>query len=172
MVVPSAHADVFGVGITAIVGSMLVPLSCAMSCCNVPGEGLAGISGVVSGKAAPLVGGPLGIELHTVVEGLPSGGIGATFPVVVMTIGVGMVPNGAVGVIAAGDIVAADAGIVAAVPGMDVETVFGTADDVGTGTGTMEGNGRGGIAGGCGAGIVEPGKSDMNDVAGWADSVR
>jgi hypothetical protein len=32
MVVLSAHADVFGVGITAIVGSMLVPPSCAMSC--------------------------------------------------------------------------------------------------------------------------------------------
>jgi hypothetical protein len=27
----SAHADVFGVGITAIVGSMLVPPSCVMS---------------------------------------------------------------------------------------------------------------------------------------------
>jgi hypothetical protein len=35
----------------------------------------------------------------------------------------------------------------------------------------MEGDGRGGITGGCGAGIVEPGKSDMNDEAGCADSV-
>jgi hypothetical protein len=32
IVVLSAHADVFGVGITAIVGSMLVPPSCAMFC--------------------------------------------------------------------------------------------------------------------------------------------
>jgi hypothetical protein len=32
MVVLSAHADVFGVGITAIVGSMLVPPTCVMSC--------------------------------------------------------------------------------------------------------------------------------------------
>jgi hypothetical protein len=32
IVVLSAHADVFGVGMTAIVGSMLVPPSCAMSC--------------------------------------------------------------------------------------------------------------------------------------------
>jgi hypothetical protein len=126
----------------------------------------------VSGKAAPLVGGPPGIALHTVVEGLPSGSVGATFPVVVMTIGVGMVPNGAAGVIAAGDIVAVDAVIVAAVPGMDVATVLGTVDDVGTGIGTMEGDDRGGIAGGCGAGIVEPGKSDMNDEAGCADSAR
>lgn len=31
IVVPSAHADVFGVGIIATVGSMLVPPSCAMS---------------------------------------------------------------------------------------------------------------------------------------------
>jgi hypothetical protein len=32
IVVLSAHAGVFGVGITAVVGSMLVPPSCAMSC--------------------------------------------------------------------------------------------------------------------------------------------
>ena len=32
IVMLSAHADVFGVGITAPVGSMLVPPSCAMSC--------------------------------------------------------------------------------------------------------------------------------------------
>jgi hypothetical protein len=32
IVVLSAHAEVFGVGITGIVGSMLVPPSCAMSC--------------------------------------------------------------------------------------------------------------------------------------------
>jgi len=116
-----------------------------------------------------LVGGPPGIELHTVVEGLPSGDVGATFPVVVLTIGVGMVPNGAAGIIAIGGIV--DDVIVAAVAGMDVETVLGTVDDVGTGIGAMEGDGRGGVAGGCGAGIVEPGKSDMNDEAGCTDSV-
>ena len=32
IVVPSAHADVFGVGITATAGSILVPPSCATSC--------------------------------------------------------------------------------------------------------------------------------------------
>jgi hypothetical protein len=118
-----------------------------------------------------LVGGPPGVELHTVVEGLPIGSVGETFPAVVMTIGVGMIPNGVAGVIEIGDIVVIEDVIVAAVPGMDVETVFGTADDVGTGIGAMEGDGRGGTAGGCGAGIVEPGKSDKNDVAGCADSV-
>jgi hypothetical protein len=32
IVVLSAHADVFGVGITAVAGSMLVTPSCVMSC--------------------------------------------------------------------------------------------------------------------------------------------
>jgi hypothetical protein len=130
------------------------------------------MSGVESGKAAPLVGGPPGTELHTVVEGLPSGVVGETFPVVVMTIGVVMVPNDAAGVIAVGDNVLVDDVIVAVAPGMDVETVLCTVDDVGTGIGVMEGDGRAGIVGGCGAGMVVPGKSDMNDVAGFADSVR
>jgi hypothetical protein len=75
------------------------------------------------------------------------------FPVVVVTIGVGMVPNDAAGVI------------------MDVETGLSTVDDGGTGTAVMDGDGRGGTAGGCGAGMVVPGKSDMNDVAGCVDSV-
>jgi hypothetical protein len=137
----------------------------------VPSGGFAGICGVESGKAAPLLGGPPGIELHTVVEGLPSGLAGETFPVVVMAIGVEIVPNGDAGVIAVGDIVAADDVIVAVVPGMDVETVLGTVDDAGTGIAVMEGDGRGGTAGGGGAGTVEPGKSVMNEVAGCADSV-
>jgi hypothetical protein len=119
----------------------------------VPGGWLLGTSGVESGNAAPLVGGPPGMELHTVVEGLPSGGVGEMFPVVVTTIGVGMVPNDAAGLI------------------MDVATGLSTVDDGGTGTGLMEGDGRAGIGGGCGAGMVEPGKSDMNDVAGCAENV-
>jgi hypothetical protein len=32
IVMLSAHADVFGVGITAIAGAMLVPASCVVSC--------------------------------------------------------------------------------------------------------------------------------------------
>jgi hypothetical protein len=133
---------------------------------------LPAISGVVSGKAAPLVGGPPGMELHTMVEGLPSGGVGGTFPIDVVTSGVGMVPNAAAGVIALGDIVVVDDVIAAVVPDMDVETGLSIVDDVGTGTGAMEGIGRAGGAAGGGAGMVEPGKSDMNDVAGCADSVR
>jgi hypothetical protein len=82
-----------------------------------------------------LVGGPPGVALHTVVEGLPSGGIGGMFPVEVMTIGVGMVPNGAAGVI-----IAVDAGLA-------------TVDDVGTGIAVMEGVGGFCIMFGSGAGM-------------------
>jgi hypothetical protein len=89
-----------------------------------------------------------------VVEELPSGAVGAIFPVVVMPIGVGIVPNDTGGVI------------------MDVEAGPITVDGAGTGVGAMEGDGRGGGAGGCGTGMVEPGKSDVDDVAGCADSVR
>jgi hypothetical protein len=112
------------------------------------------------------------MELHTVVEELPSGAVGEMFPVVVMPIGVGMVPNATADVIAVGDIVVVDDVIAAALPGIVVETVLGTVDDAGTGVGAMEGDGKGGGPGGGGAGTVEPGKSDMNDVAGCADSVR
>jgi hypothetical protein len=74
-------------------------------------------------------------------------------PVVVMPTGVGIVPNDAAGVI------------------VDVETGFGSIDDEGTGMAAMEGDGSAGIAGGCGAGMLVPGKSVMNDVAGCADNV-
>ena len=166
----SAHADVFGVGITVVVGSILVPPSCATTGCIVPGGRSAGICGVESGKAAPLLGGPPGVELHIVVEELPIGVIGAMFPVVVMTIGVAIVPNGEADVIAAVGGVIVDDVVIVVVPAIDVE--IGTVDDVGTGTAVKEGDGKGGTAGGCGAGTVEPGKSVMNDVAGCAESVR
>jgi hypothetical protein len=169
IVMLSAHADVFGVGITVAVGSILVPPSCAITGCIVPGGGPAGICGIESGKAAPLLGGPPSVELHVMVEELPSGTIGAMFPVVVMTIGVGIVPNGEAGAIAAGGAIVDDVAIVV-VPGIDV--AIGAVDDVGTGTAVKEGCGRGGTAGGCGAGMVEPGRSVMNDVAACADSVR
>jgi hypothetical protein len=105
----------------------------------VPGGGFAGISGVESGKAAPLVGGPPGIELHTTVAGVPSGEIGETLPVVVTTIGVGMAPNGVVGVIAVGDIVAAD-----------MATAPNTVDDIDKGGAAIEGDGSAGNAASCG----------------------
>ena len=129
-----------------------------------PGGGFAGIAGVESGNAAPLVGGPPGTVLHEVVEGAPSGIVGGMFPVAVMTIGAGMVPNGVEGIPVVGD------AIMAVVPGIELESVLGTINGTGAGTGVIEGDGRGGTPGGCGAGMVEPGKSDMNDVAGCADS--
>jgi hypothetical protein len=106
-----------------------------------------------------LVGGPPGVELQTVVDELPSGGTGDMVPVVLPTIGVGMVPNGVAGI------------IVAVLPATDVETVVDTVDGAGTGAAVMAGGGGGGIAGGSGAGTVEPGNVDRNDVAGCADSV-
>jgi len=123
----SAQADVFGVGITAMVGSMLVPASCVTSGSIVPGAGLAGICGVDSGNAAPLVGGPPGVELHTVVEALPSGDIGDIVPVVLPAMDVEMVPSGD------DDAIVVDGIAVAMPPAMDVETVLDTIDGVGTG---------------------------------------
>ena len=115
-----------------------------------------GISGVESGKAAPLVGGPPGVELHTVVDEVPSGDTGAMVPMLLPTIGIPNVVDGA---------------IVAVLPAMDVETVLGCVDSIGTGAAVMEGAGSAGTAGRGGAGTVEPGNVDKNDVAGCADSV-
>jgi hypothetical protein len=94
MVTLSAHADVFGVGITAMIGAMLVVASWVISGWIVPGGGLFGTWGVESGNAAPLVGGPPGVELHTVIDELPSGNTGEMVPVVLPMRAVGMVPNG------------------------------------------------------------------------------
>jgi hypothetical protein len=147
----------------------------------VPGGGFAGISGVESGKAAPLVGGPPGVELHTVVEELPSGAVGEVVPVVLASglvvdtapfmpaIGLGMVPNGAAGVSAVGDIV-----IGTVPPSMEV---FGTVDVNGAGVAAVVdaeelagsasiGAARANVGG---TGIVVPGIVDRKDVAGWAD---
>ena len=137
-----------------------------------PGGGLLGISGVESGNAAPLVGGPPGVELHTVVDELPSGATGDVLPVVLLRIGEGMVPSGVADIIASDDIVAVDELVVAVVPGTDVGTMLDTIDGAGTGTGAMVGDGRAGTAGGGGAGTVELGNTDMNDVAGCADRAR
>jgi hypothetical protein len=137
----------------------------------VPGGGLLGSSGVESGKAAPLVGGPPGVELQTVVDELPSGDTGDMVPVVLPTIGAGMVPNAVAGIIAIEDIVVVDGVIVAVLPAMDVDTVLDTVDGVGTGAAVMAGGGGAGIADGGGAGMVVPGMVDRNDVAGCADNV-
>jgi hypothetical protein len=125
----------------------------------VPGGGFAGRSGVESGKAAPLVGGPPGIELHTVVEELPSGAVGEMFPIVVRTIGVAMVPRAAAGAIAAADMVGVNAVIGAAMLalGVDVEKSLMTVDDGGIAAAVTEDGAGSGSASRWGAGIVEPG---------------
>jgi hypothetical protein len=150
IVVLSAQADVFGVGATVIVGSRLVATSCVISGWIVPGGGLVEISGVESGKAAPLVGGPPGVELQTMVE-LPTGDTGDMIPVVLTTMDVGMVPNGV------DDIVVVDGVIVVAPLVTDAEATLGAVDGVGTVGTVIEGRGRAGIAGSGGAGIVVPG---------------
>ena len=171
----SAQADVFGVGITAMagfgamLGSMLVPPRSATVGSIVPSGGLAGTCGVDSGKAAPLVGGPPGVELHTVVEALPSGDTGEMVPVVLATTGVEMVPSGVPDIIAVDDVIVADGVIAAVLPTMAVEV--GTIDAGGT-DGAAIGVGSAGIAGGGGAGIFEPGIVDRNDDAGCADSAN
>jgi hypothetical protein len=128
----SAQADVFGVGTTVIVGSRLVVASGVTSGWIVPGGGPAEISGVESVKAALLVGGPPGKELHTVVDELPTGDTGDIVPVVLATRNVGMVPR-------AVDAVEAD-GITAFMPrAMDPETLPDALVSIGTGGAMMEG---------------------------------
>jgi hypothetical protein len=166
----SAHAEVFGVGITAIaVGSMLVLPRSAVSGGIAPGGGFAGMSGVESGKAAPLVGGPPGVELHTTFEETPSGAVGDTVPVVLATIGVGMVPN-AVGIVAVDGIV-----VIAVVPpAIDDRTALGVAavDGVGVVLVVDAEDVGGGVSNGAatanvgGTGTVEPGIVDRKDVPG------
>jgi hypothetical protein len=122
----------------------------------VPGGGLLGISGVESGKAAPLVGGPPDVELHTVVDELPSGDIGDIVPVALPTNVVGMLPNGLTGIIAVPRVVAVDEDIVALAPALDVRTVLGRADSIGTDGAVIGGKNRGGTVGSWGAGTVVP----------------
>ena len=173
----SAQADAFGVGITAMAGfgampgSMLVPPRSATTGSIVPSGGFAGTCGVDSGKAAPLVGGPPGVELHTVVEALPSGDTGEMVPVVLATTGVGMVPSGAPDIIAVDDGVVVDGVIVAVLPTADVATVPGTAAGAAAGAAT-EGANSADVAGIDATGMVEPGIVDRNDVAGCADSAN
>ena len=124
-----------------------------------------GTSGVESGKAAPLVGGPPGVVLHTVVEGLPTEDTGDMVPVVLPTNGVRIVPNAIPGIIVVDGI------IVAVLPVMDVEAVVGTIDGVGTvGAAVTAGAAAAAVVRDDATGIVVPKKSVANDVAGVADS--
>jgi hypothetical protein len=99
------------------------------------------------------------MELHTVLEELPSGAVGEMFPIVVRTIAVGMVPRATAGAIAAADMVGADAviGAVVLALGVDVEKALMTVDDGGAAAAVTEGGGSSGSASRWGAGIVEPG---------------
>jgi hypothetical protein len=117
-----------------------------------------------------LVGGPPGIELHTVVDELPSGDTGTMLPVPLPTIGAEIVPKAVVGIVVVDDSVVVDCVAVGVMTAMDVEIVPGMVDGVGTGVAVMEGRGGAGVAGSGGAGTVEPGMVDMNDVAGCAES--
>jgi hypothetical protein len=75
---------------------------------------LLGISAVESGKAAPLIDGPPGAELQTVVDELPSGDGGNRVPVALPPIGAEMVPGAAETDIAGAD--ALPIGNVAGIP--------------------------------------------------------
>ncbi|MBR1125263.1 hypothetical protein JQ628_27335 [Bradyrhizobium lablabi] len=120
-----------------------------------------------SGNAAPLVGGPPGIVLHTVADEVPSGDAGDMVPVVLIAIGVGMVPKAVPGVIVVDKFVAEL--VVAVLPALNVGTAAGVVDDAGVVL--MAGGAATTVPGAddC-SGMVEPGASVKNDVAGVADS--
>jgi hypothetical protein len=111
-----------------------------------------------------LVGGPPGVVLHTVVDGLPSEDTGDTVPVVLPTNGVGIVPNAIPGIIVVEGI------IVAVLPTMDVEAVVGAIDGVGVDVAVAAGAAVAAAVADDATGIVVPKKSVANDVAGVADS--
>ena len=133
IVMLSAQADVFGVGITAIVGSMLVAPSCVMSGWIVPGGGLPELAGVESGKAAPLVGGPPGVELHTVVDGCRAGTLAIWSRSCCRRSAWEWSPTAVDDIVVVDGIDVVDGVIEAVLPAMDVETVLGIVDGVGTG---------------------------------------
>ena len=135
-----------------------------------PGGGLLGTSGVESGKAAPLVGGPPGVVLHTVVDGLPTEDTGDMVPVVLPTNGVRIVPNAIPGIIVVEGIILVDGIIVAVLPTMDVEAVVGTIDGVGAVGAAVTAGAAAAAVRDDATGIVVPKISVANDVAGVADS--
>ena len=93
----SVQADVLGVGTTSVLmlGSMLVSASCPTGGWITPVAGLLGISAVESGRAAPLIGGPPGVELQTVIGEAPAGGGDNRVPVALLLMGAEMVPGAA-----------------------------------------------------------------------------
>ena len=120
-------------------------------------------------SATPLLLAMLGETLTQRTGVINLGVEGEMLPVVVGTIGVGMVPNDEPGII--DDIVVADDAGAAGLPGIGVATAPGTIDEVGTGTAVREGDGGGGTAGGGGAGMVESAKTLVADVSGCWENV-
>jgi hypothetical protein len=104
-----------------------------------------------------------------VVEELPSGAVGEMVPVVLATIGVGMVPNADPGISAFGDIVTGAVPLGIGVIGTVDMDGAGAAVDVDAGElagSVSSGAARANVGG---TGIVEPGNVDRKDVPGWAD---
>lgn len=126
------------------------------------------MSGVESGNAAPLVGGPPGVVLHTVAAPVPRGDAGDTVPVVLTAIGVGMVPSAVPGVIVVDKLVA-DEAIVTVLPVPNAGTVPGIVVVDGVVLNAADGDTIVPGDDDC-IGTVEPAASVANDVAGVADS--
>jgi hypothetical protein len=117
-----------------------------------------------------LVGGPPGVVLHTVVDGLPTEDTGDMVPVVLPTNGVRIVPNAIPGIIVVEDIILVDGIIAAVLPAMDVEAVVGTIDGVGAVGAAVTAGAAAATVRDDATGIVVPKISVANDVAGVADS--
>jgi hypothetical protein len=122
----------------------------------VPGAGVLGISGVESGNDALLAARLPSVELHAMVDELPTGDTGDMVPVVLPRIGEGMVPRAVAGVIVSDDIVAA------MVPCADMETGPIAGDGAGTGIADTADDG---------AAKAEFGYKVMNDAAGCVENV-
>jgi hypothetical protein len=149
---PWAQADAFGAGATALLGSMLVPASAVVAGPIEPIAPLLWISGVTSGMSAPSV--ACVAEAQTASDTVPTGTLWDTVPVELPTFRLD-VPKGDTPPIVA---VAVDK--------------IGIAGGAGTGAAPTDGCGSAGGSGSCGAGIVVPGKSVRNDVAGRTDKVK
>jgi hypothetical protein len=117
-----------------------------------------------------LVGGPPGVVLHTVVDGLPTEDTGDMVPVVLPTNGVRIVPNAIPGIIVVEDIILVDGIVAAVLPAMDVEAVVGTIDGVGAVGAAVTAGAAAATVRDDATGIVVPKISVANDVAGVADS--
>jgi hypothetical protein len=102
--------------------------------------------------------------LHTAVDGLPTGDTGAIVPVVLPTNGVRIVPS------ATPCIIVVDGIIAAVLPAMGVKAVVGAIDGVGVDVAATAGAAAASTVKDDVTGIVVPGITLMNDVAGVADS--